>query len=300
MSEHQVTATLIIKNLISEIAELRKELKDTLEQWYLYNTEIKPHLLALYDFNFREFEIEIQNQSLQLSDIQRRVELLTIKASRGEKLTSEIISAVNTLVDKEFERFYERMNEFIDRNAPNNSKKSNVEFKDSEIPKMYRFLVKKLHPDYNNVTDFTQRMWQRTQEAYTNKDSRTLRSLYEMLAGSEQKFSEDIIHCDNIDQLLSIKKDLTKKNEYERKKVEKLLQQEPFTLEKELKDEIWINSHRLNLKRTIEKNDSEIKQTQIRYKELTGQIHPIRDTKETGNHQEFDESFSENTYFGHR
>lgn len=298
MNENQITTTHIVENLISEITCLRQELKDTLEQWYLYNNEIKPRLLALYDSFFREFEIEIQNQSLQLSDIQRRVELLTIKAKRGEKLTPEIISAVNILVDKEFERFYVRMNEFVDRNTSGNTQKSNAEFRDSEIPKIYRFLVKKLHPDYNDITDFTQKMWQRTQEAYTNKDSRTLHSLYEMLVGSEQHYKENIVHCDDVEQLLRVKKDLTKKVEYEKKKVEKLFQQEPFTLEKVLKDEIWINSHRLDLKKTIEKSKNEFNQAQLRYKELTGQNHSATDNKPKDNH--FDDSFSENTYFGQR
>lgn len=295
----EISTTEIYKHLRDEINSLKKELKLTLEAWYILSNETRPRLLAVYDSHFREYEVCIQEKSLELADLQRRVELLTIKATRGEKLTPEVVNAINTLVDKEFERLRQRVNDIVAKDKQTANKENADKSLDGEIPKMYRLLVKKLHPDYNEVNDFTKRMWQSTQEAYSRGDARTLQSLYNALVGTDEDASGVDIE-ENLESLEKLKSTLNEKLKYEKKKLDKLIQQEPFTLEKQLDDEIWINSHKLNLKKSIEKTEHDIELSQIRYRELTGKNYDANSDTSLKEHSNFTEKFSENTYFGQR
>ncbi len=283
-------------NLIQDIEHLRKELRDCLEEWFHLTQVKKKELLANYDSLFREAEITIQKKSLDLSILQRRVELLMIKINRGEKLTQEVIKSINYLVDKEYERLNERMNDIF---ANHNPHTQDSKVSDTEIPKLYRILAKKLHPDYNTETDYTKKMWESTQNAYKNKDIRILQSLYEVIIGKEEQ-NHNISDVElSLEALEQQKRNLESKLVYERKKLQKILSQEPFTLEKQLNDEIWISFHRLELQKEIDKIDADLQLSQERYKSIVGEKYSSvqEQNKET---ILFEQKFSDTTYFGQR
>lgn len=287
-----IISTEYRQKLCDDIQSLRNDLHQCLEKWFYANQVKKVELLAKYDSFFRDSEITIQKKSLELSEIQRRVELLMIKVHRGEKITPEIVASINYMVDKEYERLHERMNDVsLSKTQLNKHKETN----DSEIPKLYRLLAKKLHPDYNDVNPFTKRMWENTQYAYKHKDVRTLQSLYEILIGNNHEINND---TDSLEMLEAQKNKLEATVVYEQKKLAKLLSQEPFTLEQQLQDEIWISFQRLELQKNIDQLEYDIRQTQQRYKNIVGEEHiPIYEKRAD---QNFEQTFSDTTYFGQR
>lgn len=287
-----IISTEYRQKLCDDIQSLRNDLHQCLEKWFYANQVKKVELLAKYDSFFRDSEITIQKKSLELSEIQRRVELLMIKVHRGEKITPEIVASINYMVDKEYERLHERMNDVsLSKKQLNKHRETN----DSEIPKLYRLLAKKLHPDYNDVNPFTKRMWENTQYAYKHKDVRTLQSLYEILIGNNHEINND---NDSLEMLEAQKNKLEATVVYEQKKLAKLLSQEPFTLEQQLQDEIWISFQRLELQKNIDQLEYDIRQTQQRYKNIVGEEHiPIYEKRAD---QNFEQTFSDTTYFGQR
>jgi len=287
-----IISTEYKQKLCDDIQRLRNDLHQCLEKWFYVNQVKKVELLEKYDLLFKDSEVTIQKKSLELSEIQRRVELLMIKVHRGEKITPEIIASINYMVDKEYERLHERMYELSSSKQERNIRS---ETDDSEIPKLYRLLAKKLHPDYNDVNPFTKRMWENTQQAYQHKDIRTLQSLYEILIGTNHDISSD---SDSLEMLESQKKKLEATVGYEQKKLAKLLSQEPFTLEQQLSDDIWISFHRLELQKNIDQLENDIRQTQKRYKNIVGEEHISN--KEITKEQNFEQTFSDTTYFGQR
>ncbi len=284
------------QNLHRDIENLRQQLRCCLEEWFHLTQVKKKELLELYDLHFRECEIVIQKKSLELSILQRRIELFMIKIQRGEKLTKDIIDSINYMVDKEYERLNERMNDIY---SPNNEKQISNNTDDSEIPKLYRILAKKLHPDYNTETDYTKQLWERTQNAYKNKDARILQSLYEVIVGQE-KDNQDSINAQQSPESLEKQKGiLENKLQYERKKNQKILLQEPFTLEKQLHDEIWIGFHKLELQKEIDAIESELQLAQQRYKTIAGEEYSSFHEHDKNTIQ-FEQKFSDSTYFGQR
>jgi hypothetical protein len=284
------------QNLTKDIERLRKELRDCLEEWFHLTQVKKKELLAHYDSLFREYEIAIQKKSFNLSILQRRVELLMIKINRGEKLTKDIVDSINYLVDKEYSRLNERMNDIF---SPNEKQANHNINYDSEIPKLYRILAKKLHPDYNIETDYTKKMWESTQNAYKNKDVKILQSLYQVIIGKEEQ-NQNVTDTElSLESLEQQKHSLENKVVYERKKLQKILLQEPFTIEKHLNDEIWISFHRLELQKEIDKIDADLQLSHARYKSIVGEEYSsIKEQNKVT--ILFEQKFSDTTYFGQR
>jgi competence transcription factor ComK len=83
------------------------------------------------------------------------------------------------------------------------------------------------------------------------------------------------------------------------KNFKKFYSQEPFTLEKQLNDEIWISFHRLELQKEIDKIDADLQLSQERYKSIVGEKYSSvqEQNKET---ILFEQKFSDTTYFGQR
>jgi hypothetical protein len=284
------------QKLIRDIESLRQQLRCCLEEWFHITQVKKKELLEQYDSYFREQEIIIQKKSLELSILQRRVELFMIKIHRGEKLTNDVIHSINYLVDKEYALLNERMNDIF---SPNTKQVNNDNTHESEIPKLYRVLAKKLHPDYNTETDYTKKLWESTQNAYKNKDVRILQSLYEVIIGKEE-VNHNVMDTElSLEALEQQKRKLENKLVYETKKLKKILSQEPFTLEKQLNDEIWISFHRLELQKEIDNIDGELQLNHERYKSIVGEKYSSvqEQSKET---ILFEQKFSDTTYFGQR
>lgn len=161
--------------LISIIAE-----KDELQ-----NSEC-PRIEAKYMQIFGYLELEIYEAQCKYKRLKRHIQLVRAKLNRQEKPNKEDIKIV---LDKEFAEYAEKIKnekerlEAVKNHAAENSK-GNPFF--DVIKKLYRGLVKRLHPDINpSQTKEERELFNKVVEAYRNNDLQQLELINE-IAGKEK------------------------------------------------------------------------------------------------------------------
>ncbi|MFN8358962.1 MAG: J domain-containing protein [Candidatus Kapaibacterium sp.] len=301
--ENELISSPVREELLAKIRTLKADIQAILKEWFELQNTLRPRLLAVYDEHFQALEIEIQQRTMEAADIGRRVELLSIKKARGEKLTPEVVQLVHTFVDKEFESYRKRLSKAFDDAVPQSSSGGDPQSK-GELPKLYREIVKKLHPDVNSESkEFTQ-FWQETQNAFEKKNLQKMRALHSVICGEEttavRKHHPTDLSEENA--LRAEIKELEIRFERESRTLKRLRSEEPFRIEKELYDPEWIALQEEKLRREILKKDHEIEHLRATLHHLTGggKYQPPKPTPEEKEEQNFQDDFVENTYFGNR
>ena len=291
-----------VLQLQRQCIDLRGRIRAAVEEWHQSSTVERPRLAALYDRYFGSLERDYQRLAVQTAELFRRVELLSIKVARGERLTPEIIENVNRVVDKEYARFHRRLHEAFDMTAEQRNAESAErpgQHDDDELVKTYRVLVKKLHPDAVGQTADVDPLWQQVQDAYTTRNLQHLRSILSMLEA-------DVSHDQptqgwSIERLQREVGLLTSRLDMEMRKLARLRASEPLSLADRLVDPSWRDAHELDLRSRFVAKQREYDETQRRYIEITGQqvipgVNPNRSAEE----RDEERDFMENTYFGAR
>lgn len=178
-----------------EIEKLRAELtmllleRDELQFVICKNIEMK-YMLKLGDLEYKTHEA--QCTALRLK---RKIELIQAKKNRQEKIN---ISEIEKILDKEFEEYKDQLEEQIHKinDAIKRSKgKLLTDEESKELKKIYRKIVKVLHPDMNpKVTKEQLRLFVNAVTAYKDGDLDTLRFINEIINDNK---SYDINNDDN-------------------------------------------------------------------------------------------------------
>ena len=302
----QISLHQEIIDLKHQILTSRRELQELMHEHHRMKEHEKSSLHAEYDKHFKHLEIEIQQKALQNSELQRRAELLMTKFQRGEKLTPELIALIHKVVDKEFAALKDRMQELLSQQS-----QSKIAFDNSHVhaslPKLYKELAKKLHPDSGADTDLTQKYWISVQKAYDEKDLHTLHALHTLICNSPLAVSDSLeVSSSNkeelINELQKVQTLISKEVEY----IAKLKTQIPFCYALGLKDSNWITNHGNTLNQQIEKYSAEIRKSQDIIKMLTGSEWTIdQETLENADpsikeKRVYTEEFIDATYFSGR
>lgn len=289
-------------NLAERFAAAKAGIREALEEWHRLSTIVRPKLNAAYHEYFGDLERRLQVAAVASSELARRVELLSVKVARGERLTAEIVKLINQVVDKEYARYHRRIHEAFDMTSDerNRAAASRVDATDdAELVNMYRTLVKKLHPDATGEGTADDSYWHRVQNAYKDRNVSQLRALLSVVGGADvddaQTAEWDLERWQHEVEILERRRDV------EERKLRRLRSQEPFVLETELDDEAWRAGHAHALATAIEEKEREIAENQEHYRELTGGDVPTGiDVTKTKDEQTFEEDFMKNTYFGQR
>lgn len=182
--------------LFPEFEKLKKEveqLRTELSMLYLEYDELRfvicknietAYILALGSFEYKAYESECEALRLK-----RKLELIQAKRNRQEKVDLKFIE---NLLDKEFAEYLkklnlqiEKMNEALYRDKCERLTESDAK----ELKRLYRKVVKCLHPDLNPDTTPAQReLFENAVKAYENGDLRALQIIAEMV--TENKIPE--------------------------------------------------------------------------------------------------------------
>lgn len=173
------------EKLKNEVEKLRTELsmllleRDELQFVICKNIETK-YMLELGSIEYKAYEA--QCAALRLK---RKIELIQAKKNRQEKI---IISTIEEILDNEFAEYQKKLNEQISKmnDALKRSKADFLSEEDSkELRKLYRAIVKALHPDVNPDSSEAQiELFDHAVTAYKNGDLVTLRIIHEMVVNS--------------------------------------------------------------------------------------------------------------------
>ena len=276
----------------SRCAELRQRLQRVLEEWHHLATVEHPQILMRYEQHFGTLERERQNLALQCAELFRRVELLTVKASRGEAITAETVELINGVVDKEYARMHQR-----NREAFGNGPSVEPPASQGELVQMYRTLAKRLHPDAVDADhEDSLPTWHRVQEAYRNRDASRLRTLLTVTGASVDQGDDRW----SLERWQQEERTLEARLRMEQRKLDRMQTEEPFMFARDLDHPAWVERHRMELEADLQKRRAELIEHRRTYQDLAGGLRPPGRNPDAPAAQDFDQDFMENTYFGGR
>ena len=185
-------------------------------------------MLKLGSIEYKAYEA--QCAALRLK---RKIELIQAKKNRQEKV---IISAIEETLDNEFAEYQKQLDEQIDK-MNDALKRSKAEVlsdeENKELKKLYRKIVKALHPDINpDVSEAQVQLFDNAVSAYKNGDLGTLRIIGEMVGNNllpEQ-------HKDAMTQLVEERERLEGLLKSIRESIENIKSDYPYTMKDILED----------------------------------------------------------------
>ncbi|MCC8073603.1 MAG: ADP-ribosylglycohydrolase family protein [Clostridiales bacterium] len=169
--------------LKEKVERLRTELSMLfLERDELYLV-ICPNIETAYMLELGALEYKAYKAQCEFLRIKRKYELIQAKINRQENV---VISKIEDTLEQEFKEYKEKLDEQINKmNEAIERSKCDVLTKEenSEIKKVYRQIVKSLHPDLNpNITKEEKQLFENAVEAYKNGDIKTIRIIGEMVS----------------------------------------------------------------------------------------------------------------------
>ena len=248
-SANEIILNLEYENLKKELLKKRTELsmlvlqRDELKYVICKNIETK-YMLELGSLEYCLYQSECIIMRLK-----RKVELIQMRINRQEKID---VSAIDKLLDEQFREYQQKleekikkMNEAIERD----NGEVLTEQQAKELKKLYRAIVKALHPDLNpNVTKQQIKIFQNAVTAYKNGDLQTLRIINEMISNNH---SED----DNTDNIEKMRNELIRLDRMISSingDIEKIKSEYPYTMKDILFDKEQLNQRKQELKDNID------------------------------------------------
>lgn len=222
------------EKLKNEVERMRTELsmllleRDELQFVICKNIETE-YMLKLGSIEYKAYEA--QCAALRLK---RKIELIQAKKNRQEKV---IISAIEETLDTEFAEYQKQLNEQIDKmnDALKRSKAEVLSDEDNKkLKKLYRKIVKALHPDINpDVSQAQVQLFDNAVSAYKNGDLNTLRIIGEMVGNNP--LSEQ--HKDAMTQLVEERERLQGLLKSIRESIDNIKSEYPYTMKEIIEDE---------------------------------------------------------------
>lgn len=216
------------QRLKEEIERMRTELsmllleRDELQFVVSKNIDTR-YMLELGGLEYKAYEA--QCAALRLK---RKIELIQALKNRQETV---VMSAIEDTLDAEFAEYQQKLNEQIERmNEALERSQCEVltDEENKELKKIYREVVKTLHPDLNpKVSEAQIKLFENAVQAYKNGDLGTLRIIHEMVA--DQKLPNDV-ELDTMSLLREKHEDLVKLIAAVRESIAKIKSQYPFTV----------------------------------------------------------------------
>ena len=266
-SANEIILNLEYENLKNELLKKRTELsmlvlqRDELKYVICKNIETK-YMLELGNLEYRLYQSECIIMRLK-----RKVELIQMRINRQEKID---VSAIDKLLDEQFREYQQKleekikkMNEAIERNNGEVLTEQQVK----ELKKLYRAIVKALHPDLNpSVTKQQIKLFQNAVTAYKNGDLQTLRIINEMISNNH---SED----DNTDNIEKMRNELIRLDRMISSingDIEKIKSEYPYTMKDILFDKEQLNQKKQELKDNIDQCDELVSFYKTKIQNLLG------------------------------
>ena len=255
------------EKLRNEVEKMRTELsmllleRDELQFVICKNIEME-YMLKLGSIEYKAYET--QCMALRLK---RKIELIQAKKNRQEKV---IISAIEEILDNEFAEYQKQLDEQINKmnDALERSKgKFLTDEENNELKKLYRKIVKALHPDINpDVSEAQVNLFDNAVQAYKNGDLGTLRIIGEMVDNSP--FPDQ--HKDALTQLSEGKKRLQKLLKSIRDSIEKIKSDYPYTMKEILENEEKTEQKKQELESILSQYNELISIYQAKIEEMIG------------------------------
>jgi|GEM_PF-6994248 len=217
-------------SLRHRVAELKVRLSLLLDTWYYMKEYAEPEIWNRYCILFGDIESRLAEKETELNRIESQLDRLSTSFKVDSVVNDKIYSkSVKTLLIEEEEE-------------------------ESKGSKIFKELVKILHPDVCKQKDLTRNYWHLVKDAYDKNDIERLITYKEIIKTTESHTSGSSLEL----QL----KTLEKRVEEYQSKIERLKQIEPFVFESQLSDNRWVDNKRNRILHQILLTDIRITQKQ--------------------------------------
>ena len=248
-SANEIILNLEYENLKKELLKKRTELYMLVLQRDELKYVICKNIETEYMLELGSLEYCLYQSECIIMRLKRKVELIQMRINRQEKID---VPAIDKLLDEQFREYQQKleekikkMNEAIERDNGEVLTEQQVK----ELKKLYRAIVKALHPDLNpNVTKQQIKLFQNAVTAYKNGDLQTLRIINEMISNNH---SED----DNTDNIEKMRNELIRLDRMISSingDIEKIKSEYPYTMKDILFDKEQLNQRKQELKDNID------------------------------------------------
>lgn len=168
--------------LRAEIEKLRTELSMLLLERDELQLVICKNIEAAYMLEFGGLEYQMYEARCLALRLKRKIELIQAKKNRQEKI---YISEIEKLLDREFDEYQKRLDDLIGKMNEALERRTWAVLTEEdarEIKRLYRKVVKMLHPDLNpDLSEAQVHLFYHAVEAYQRGDLAALRVIGEMV-----------------------------------------------------------------------------------------------------------------------
>ena len=208
----------------------------------------RPHLLAVYQSKLGAWELRRLEAQCAVARLKRKIALVQACVNRGEPVRP---AAVEQQLETEFTEWQRRIADAARTLAGAERHLNHLMTPEDadELRRLYRTLVKALHPDLHPGQDDTDRLlWLRVQEAYGHSDLEELRALTLLLEKPTDP-SDDLgpTAASAKDKLLAEREALKAQVKRLLTEMDAVRSQPPFTMQRDLEDDAWIDARRAAL-----------------------------------------------------
>ncbi|MFA1014828.1 J domain-containing protein [Dubosiella newyorkensis] len=191
---------------------------------------------------FGDLRLEMLKVEIEIAKIKKEMEYLVRKKNRNESYDLEEMDDFVNQALEGMKAQYERMKE---EQAQLKNKKMLSQEEVKEVKRLYRRLVKLVHPDLNpHQTKEQKELWHQLQEAYRNNDLAWLRELNVLIVFKTKGHEEVEIE------------DLEDKIEAVREEIALLKEEDLYQMRELVFDEEWIDAYKEQYER--ERSDFEV------------------------------------------
>ncbi len=289
MTSRLIQNTGKVEALRNKLIEKRRQLLDIFAEKDNLERVVKPKLIYEYEilFGALENELKLKHQIAQIYE--EELLLLITKVKRGEKIPKSTVKLTEN-------RIKERVNSTHDNTVqsvtPDDKNKPLVLSPQSKktLVIMFRAIAKKIHPDVKTVESPFACHWDAVLEAYKSNDIGKITLFHNLICAANENIEEDYNEIENLEKNILLTQ---RRIDYEKRKLNRIKQTEPFSLEAMLKDEKMCERR----KKLIELKISETEKSIAMSKQLLNSLldGSISETIEQED-QEFQEEFFSNTY----
>jgi predicted nucleic acid-binding Zn-ribbon protein len=216
------------------------------EQDHLLHT-VRPNLLALYQVKLGPWELRLLKEQCDTARLRRLIEMVQAFLNVGRL---PVMAEIGQKLDAEFILWQARLREAAEKLQDAEQQLQHLMSLDDdrEFRKLYRSLVKRLHPDV--VPDQNEQirlLWQRVQAAYGHSDLAEMRALWELT----QQLAPVVTPSTSMDALKTERETLRRQAERLARQIAELRQRPPFSLQAKLEDDAWVAARRAEIETQI-------------------------------------------------